>query len=1001
MQALAQATWFLNSSIIELSQRIGGIGGMAANPPQRRAAGGVIYASNGQLVNMEPRGTDTVPAMLTPGEFVVNARSTKKHRRLLEQINGNSNASLRDGVTYAAGGAMIGGPMFGMPNMTLAEERYMAYLRWYQENYGMGAQKLIPISARNMIRRQVQQDLMMEGQQQQQRAAYSQWLQSKEGADFQARKAALVERYPEGPEGALQRRRVQNLSPSQVIIEEKRIQKEKERAEIKQKVVEKRRKEKEAAQEERLREAAGGDEQRYQELRRYVEGEPQQRPQPTQPTTKTEEDWTPFSGSRGTVRQYNPRTGQIEIIDPQTGQIIERVGPTKRKNKFLDRASPASSPGSGNGKFNTVALEERAARLAGASESVIQTQQQNMDDTYGGGYGIGGGMLWLADLGSRGISAAGSYMFGTQQYRGGTAIYQDQIDREKAKLKRIEQARGYIKLANDPNLSHKERYKYYQIAHRILYGSHLNAPTFAGGATEAEYAAQQENIGSNELAAASALNVIDGGMSGGLSRGMSMLGRGASAVRRAGSRLLGRGGAKTATTTGRTAAKTGTTAAREASETAAERAATTGPKTGEQVAEKGLLPYETPTTGRIEIGVQGPNYSSVRVSPGPGTNTGTASSNANTSLRYRPIPSPSQATDAATRRRLGYSNGGIVQPAYLSGGGGAWQFEDLASGYFDYNALNTDPLAYRYDNPFSKYASPREKSYDRIAQGFSGLGMGDFASSRGLGLDAAGRLNFESQYGYSDPRSDERDFQTIFGYNRYPSFLASGGLAKGTDKYPAMLSRGEMVMNAEATRRNEGILRAMNKSSGGIVNNGILYAANGTDGPIGMSGGASSGGLGAVLGGAAELSQSINSFMSVSDFVAGSFNNLSNSLSLFTQMDFGVLNEGATMMQTASSIFRTAASSLNTPLSGFGQSVQSFVSQTSNLISAIARIGDVNGTINVTGRIDIPPIQVNVVGAEIVQRIVPDIESRIMNSIATSLANDYPGLTLSVGSPNY
>ena len=366
------------------------------------------------------------------------------------------------------------------------------------------------------------------------------------------------------------------------------------------------------------------------------------------------------------------------------------------------------------------------------------------------------------------------------------------------------------------------------------------------------------------------------------------------------------------------------------------------------------------------------------------------SSPAGTGYRYRYPSGPFS---------IGYSSGGIVQPAYLSNGGGAWQFQDLASGYFDYNALNTDPLAYSYDSPFSKYASPREKSYDRIAQGFSGLGMGNFAASRGLGLDAAGRINFESQYGYSDPRSDERDFQTIFGYNRYPSFLAGGGLAKGTDKYPAMLSRGEMVMNAEATRRNAGILRAMNKSSGGMVNNGILYAAGGTDGPIGMSGGTTGGGLGVVLGGAAELSQSMNSFMSVSDFVAGSFNNLSNSLSLFTQMDFGVLNEGATMMQTASSIFRSAASSLNTPLSGFGQSVQSFVSQTSNLISAIARIGDVNGTINVTGRIDIPPIQVNVVGAEIVQRIVPDIESRIMSSIATSLANDYPGLDLSVGSP--
>ena len=34
--------------------------------------GGMIYASQGQLVNFQPQGTDTVPAMLTPGEFVIN-----------------------------------------------------------------------------------------------------------------------------------------------------------------------------------------------------------------------------------------------------------------------------------------------------------------------------------------------------------------------------------------------------------------------------------------------------------------------------------------------------------------------------------------------------------------------------------------------------------------------------------------------------------------------------------------------------------------------------------------------------------------------------------------------------------------------------------------------------------------------------------------------------------------------------------------------------------------
>jgi hypothetical protein len=47
----------------------------------------LIYASKGQLVNYQPRGTDTVPAMLTPGEFVVNRKATRQNLGLLQQIN--------------------------------------------------------------------------------------------------------------------------------------------------------------------------------------------------------------------------------------------------------------------------------------------------------------------------------------------------------------------------------------------------------------------------------------------------------------------------------------------------------------------------------------------------------------------------------------------------------------------------------------------------------------------------------------------------------------------------------------------------------------------------------------------------------------------------------------------------------------------------------------------------------------------------------------------------
>lgn len=78
------------------------------NKTEHKADGGPIF---------EPKGTDTVPAMLTPGEFVVNKDATKKNKGLLQAIN-NGKAkggsigyfSSGGGVSYlASGGAAAGG----------------------------------------------------------------------------------------------------------------------------------------------------------------------------------------------------------------------------------------------------------------------------------------------------------------------------------------------------------------------------------------------------------------------------------------------------------------------------------------------------------------------------------------------------------------------------------------------------------------------------------------------------------------------------------------------------------------------------------------------------------------------------------------------------------------------------------------------------------------------------------------------------------------------------
>ena len=73
----------------------------AAEPaPPRFYRGGPVYANRGMFV---PRGTDTVPAMLTPGEFVVNRSSVQRGNNLqiLQAMNKGGGAS--------APGAMSGG----------------------------------------------------------------------------------------------------------------------------------------------------------------------------------------------------------------------------------------------------------------------------------------------------------------------------------------------------------------------------------------------------------------------------------------------------------------------------------------------------------------------------------------------------------------------------------------------------------------------------------------------------------------------------------------------------------------------------------------------------------------------------------------------------------------------------------------------------------------------------------------------------------------------------
>jgi len=100
-----------SQNILASSSRFNaGVGSFAdsANKMSKRKgynSGGLVnYFADGGFT---PRGTDTVPAMLTPGEFVVNRESTSKNLNLLKHINGNTSYMSNGGVMYARRGAFV------------------------------------------------------------------------------------------------------------------------------------------------------------------------------------------------------------------------------------------------------------------------------------------------------------------------------------------------------------------------------------------------------------------------------------------------------------------------------------------------------------------------------------------------------------------------------------------------------------------------------------------------------------------------------------------------------------------------------------------------------------------------------------------------------------------------------------------------------------------------------------------------------------------------------
>lgn len=141
-EALGNALYRLADKLLDMAftslfDPKGGFGTLLSGLFAGFAAGGPVKAATGGSIRGRGTGTsDSIPAMLSNGEFVVNAKQARKYRALLEQINGGGVAKMAAGgfvgmprmpvAAPRSGGALTVAPVYniqGSPNMSPAELR--------------------------------------------------------------------------------------------------------------------------------------------------------------------------------------------------------------------------------------------------------------------------------------------------------------------------------------------------------------------------------------------------------------------------------------------------------------------------------------------------------------------------------------------------------------------------------------------------------------------------------------------------------------------------------------------------------------------------------------------------------------------------------------------------------------------------------------------------------------------------------------------------------------
>ena len=114
----------------------GGLAGAAEKVGLKFSKGGLVpntlYASTGTFV---PRGTDTVPAMLTPGELVIPRDDVKRLSKFLDGQSGGSNAAMVEALAQRMLAVLEARPInleVKISDQTLATAVFNAQRRGYR-----------------------------------------------------------------------------------------------------------------------------------------------------------------------------------------------------------------------------------------------------------------------------------------------------------------------------------------------------------------------------------------------------------------------------------------------------------------------------------------------------------------------------------------------------------------------------------------------------------------------------------------------------------------------------------------------------------------------------------------------------------------------------------------------------------------------------------------------------------------------------------------------------